>query len=195
MPAGLPHACARPWYADLAEAGSVSNDRPVAATLRELLLEMKEGFTLYAPILIRVQEGIRDANDSTIDRTMTMSKPLDWAEQYTREYANESYMVLGPNTLKAGLDSPVTIGRSRRCDVKIENDSVSKVHASIVFDRGSGEYYVIDENSRNGTCINGEPIAAGSKTSIWPGAYVSFGDAVFVFIDPPTLRKLSKLAL
>jgi pSer/pThr/pTyr-binding forkhead associated (FHA) protein len=156
---------------------------------------MREGFTLYAPILIRVEEGARDINESTTDRTQTMSKPLDWAEQYTREYATEAYVRLGPNTLTAGLVSPVTIGRSRRCDVKIENDSVSKVHASIVFDRSSGEYYVIDENSRNGTCINGEPIASGSKTSIWPGAYVSFGDAVFVFIDPPTLRKLSKLAV
>lgn len=173
----------------------MTTDHPSAATLRELLLEMKAGFTLYAPILIQVQSGSYEDADSTIDRTMTMSKPLDWAEQYTREYANESYLVLGPNSLKAGLDSPVTVGRSRRCDVKLDNDSVSKVHASIVFDRGSGEYYVVDENSRNGTCINGEPIKSGSKTSIWPGAYVSFGDAVFVFIDPPTLRKLSKLAV
>ncbi len=170
------------------------SDRPAASTLRELLLEMREGFTLYAPVLIKVRSDGAMA-DSTIDRTMTMSKPLDWAEQYTREYANESFIILGPNTLKAGLDAPVTIGRSRRCDVRIDNDSVSKVHASIVFDRGSGEYFVVDENSRNGTCINGEPIASGSKTSIWPGAYVSFGDAVFVFIDPPTLRKLSKLAV
>jgi hypothetical protein len=30
---------------------------------------------------------------------------------------------------------------------------------------------------------------------IWSGAYVSFGDALFVFIDPPTIRKLSALAV
>ena len=85
------------------------------------------------------------------------------------------------------------IGRSRRCDVRVENDSVSKVHASVVFDRSSGEYYIVDENSRNGTCINGEPLVPGVPAPIWSGAYVSYGDAVFVFIDPPTLRKLSKL--
>jgi pSer/pThr/pTyr-binding forkhead associated (FHA) protein len=166
----------------------------MSATLRELLEEMREGFTLYAPILIKVQEG-STALESTVDRTMTMNKPLDWAEQYTREYANETYVILGPNSLQSGIDQPVTVGRSRRCDVRIENDSVSKVHASIVFDRSSGDYYVVDENSRNGTCINGEPLPGGSRAPIWPGAYVSFGDAVFVFIDPPTLRKLSKLAI
>ena len=126
---------------------------------------------------------------------MTMNKRLSWADHYTHEYANEPYTVLGPNTLTAVLASPVTIGRSRRCDVRIENDSVSKVHASILFDRVAGEYYVVDENSRNGTCINGEALDSGGKKSIWSGAFVSFGDAVYVFIDPPTLRKLSKLAV
>ena len=35
--------------------------------------------------------------------------------------------------------------------------------------------------------------ASSVPAPIWSGAYVSYGDAVFVFIDPPTLRKLSKL--
>ena len=172
----------------------MQDEQPKSTTLRELLEELRGGFTLYAPILIKVQEGSRTF-ESTVDRTMTMNQPLDWAEQYTREYASETFMVLGPNSLQSRLDQAVTVGRSRRCDARVENDSVSKVHASIIFDRGSGEYYIVDENSRNGTCVNGEPIPAGTRAAIWPGAYVSFGDAVFVFIDPPTLRKLSKLAV
>ena len=127
-------------------------------------------------------------------RRLTLSAPLDWAEQYTREYANQAFTIVGPNSLRQGLDTPVTIGRSRKCDVRIENESVSKTHASIVFDRGSGGYFLCDENSRNGTCINSEALTPGMKTALWSGAYVSFGDAVFVFIDPPTLRKLSRLA-
>ncbi len=173
----------------------VDTDHPKATTLRELLLELRQGYTLHKPILIEVEPGANVAPEATIDRTMTLRKPLDWAEQYGREYAGHSFLVLGPNTLSAGLESPVTIGRSRRCDVRIENDSVSKVHGSVVFDRTSGEYYIVDESSRNGTCINGEPLAAGVPQAIWSGAYVSFGDAVFVFIDPPTLRKLSKIAV
>jgi hypothetical protein len=173
----------------------VESEQPTATTLRELLVELRGGYTLHKPILIEVEPGTRVQPDSTIDRTMTLRKPLDWAEQYGREYAGHSFKLLGPNTLSAGIETPVTIGRSRRCDVRIDNDSVSKVHASVVFDRSSGEYYLVDENSRNGTCINGEPLTPGVPAPVWSGAYVSYGDAVFVFIDPPTLRKLSKLAV
>jgi hypothetical protein len=173
----------------------MDSGQPKSSTLRELRVEMREGYALYAPILIRVRSEAADRMESTIDRTMTMSKPLDWAEQYTREYANEKFIMVGDNTLKGGLEQSVTIGRSRRCDVKIENDSVSKVHATIAFDRSNGDYFVVDEGSRNGTCINGEPVDANARMPLWPGAYVSFGDGVFVFIDPPTLRKLSKLAV
>jgi pSer/pThr/pTyr-binding forkhead associated (FHA) protein len=175
------------------------DEQPKATTLRELLLEMKAGYMLHKPILIEVTSGVLGARpiapDSTIDRTMTIRKPLDLSEQYSQEYAGHHFLVLGPNTLSAGVDAPVTIGRSRRCDVRVENDSVSKVHGSVVFDRATGEYYVIDENSRNGTSINGEPLTPGVPAAVWSGAYLSFGDAVFVFIDPQTLRKLSKLAV
>jgi FHA domain-containing protein len=171
------------------------DEQPKASTLRELLLEMKAGYTLHKPILIEVAPGSKVMPDATIDRTMTIRKPLDWAEQYGREYAGHHFIMLGPNTLSAGVDTPVTIGRSRRCDVRVENDSVSKVHGSVVYDRATGEYYIIDENSRNGTCINGESLTPGVPSAIWSGAYVSFGDAVFVFIDPPTLRKLAKIAV
>lgn len=171
-------------------------DLPKAHSLRELLLEIRGGFTLHKPILIELEQGEhRSGLEATIDRTMTLSQPMAWVEQYGRELANHSFVLLGPNTLAAGMDAPVTVGRSRRCDVRIENDSVSKVHASIVFDRGTGEYFLIDENSRNGTRINGESLTPGVPGAVWSGAHCAFGDALFVFLDPPTLRKLAKLAV
>lgn len=165
---------------------------PKSVTLRELLAELKAGFILHAPVLIRVQDSTGEQREVTVDRTMTAHAPLDWADHYTREYGNEPYIVAGPNTAAAALS--ITIGRSRTCDVKIENESVSKVHARLVSDANTGAFFIVDESSRNGTCINGQPLVAGVRMSIWSGAYVSFGDAVFVFIDPPTLRKLSRLA-
>ncbi len=171
------------------------DDRPKAKTLHELLLELKTGYHLHKPILIEIEPGTRNSPEVTIDRTMTLKQPLDWVEEYGKELANNTFILLGPNTLQAGLDAPVTIGRSRRCDVRVENDSVSKVHGSVVFDASAGEYFLIDENSRNGTRINGEPVTPGVPTAVWSGAHVSFGDAVFVFLDPPTLRKLAKLAV
>lgn len=163
-----------------------------AVTLRDLLVEIRNGFAIFSPVLIRVHADALDFEDSTIERTITTSTELDWGEEYTREYANEQFTFVSSNSLQGGLDQSVSIGRSRSCAVRVENESVSKSHASIVFDRGSGGYFVTDEGSRNGTCLNGELLQPHVRASLWSGAYLSFGDAVFVFIDPPTLRKLSR---
>ena len=116
----------------------MQTDRPHSATLRELLSELKTGFALHAPVLIRVQDGAGDARDNTIDRTMTLREPLDWADHYTREYGNEPYIVLGPNTLVTGTGAAVTIGRSRQCDVKIDNPYTGQGHADHVAKHASG---------------------------------------------------------
>ena len=172
----------------------MQTDRPKASTLRELLLELRGGFSLFEPILIEIEAGTAAMPDATVDRTVTSGKPFDWAAHYTREYAGHRYLVMSPADQVSGSEVEVSIGRSRSCDVRIDNDSVSKVHAHMIFDRHSGDYYLIDEHSRNGSCINGEPLEPGLRTPIWSGAYISFGDALYVFIDPPTLRKLSSLA-
>jgi hypothetical protein len=166
-------------------------DPPKAQTLRELLVELRGGFALYAPILIQVGDH-GEVPEHTQERTTSLAQPLDWGDHYTREYGHEPFILIGSNTLASG--DTITIGRSRSCNVKLDHESVSKVHAALVCDRATGEYFVVDESSRNGTFINGEPLTAGVRMPLWPGAYVSFGDAVFVFIDPPTLRKLSRLA-
>jgi hypothetical protein len=172
----------------------VQTDRPKASTLRELLLELRDGFALYEPILIEIESGNSAVPDVTVDHTVTSGKPFDWAQHYTKEYAGHRYLMVATTSQLSGSEVEVTIGRSRSCDVRIDNDSVSKLHARIIFDRSSGDYFLLDEHSRNGSCVNGEPVEPASRTPIWSGAYLSFGDALYVFIDPPTLRKLSSLA-
>lgn len=171
----------------------MDNPETQAVTLRDLLGEIRNGFAIFSPVLIRVHSDSLRRSDSTFERTITTNNELDWAEEYTREYANEPFLFVGSNSLRGGLDLSVSIGRSRSCGVRVENESVSKVHAQIILDRGSGGYFVVDEGSRNGTCVNGEAVTANVRSALWSGAYLSFGDALFVFIDPPTLRKLSRL--
>jgi len=171
------------------------DDLGEASTLHDLLQDIRKGRSLFSPVLVSVHPDSLQFEESTAEHTMTSSVDVDWATEYTREYANEEYIILGSNSLQEDLDKPVTIGRSRNCLVRVEVDSVSKNHASIALDRGSGTYFVTDTNSRNGTFINGEKIETCTKTALWPGAYLSFGDAVYVFIDPPTLRKLARLSI
>lgn len=176
-----------------ANEGEVPN-APRATTLLELLMELRQGYALYKPIIIELEpkRGSTTSYEGTAPKENISRQ--NWTEAYSREYGKHSFIVLGTNELSR-LVAYVTIGRSRRCDVRIDHDSVSKVHASIGFNRESGEFYVIDEHSRNGTQINGEPLKPGVPQPIWSGAYVSFGDAEFVFLDPPTLRRMATLAV
>jgi hypothetical protein len=171
------------------------DERPQARTLRELLLEMRAGYVLHRPVLVDVTPGARDGAEATLERTLTVQLPAGASsDDLSSELAACSFMLVGPNTLSAGIESPVTIGRSRKCDVRVDNDSVSKVHSSVVFDQGRSAYLLVDENSRNGTRLNGQQLSPGVAAPVYAGAQVAFGDAVFVFIDPPTLRKLARIA-
>jgi len=170
------------------------DERPQASTLRELLLEMRTGYVLHRPILVDVTPGAREGSEATLERTLTVQVTAEGGDDLSAELAGCSFVLVGPNTLSAGIETPVTIGRSRRCDVRVDNDSVSKVHGSVVYDQGRSAYMLVDENSRNGTRVNGQSLSPGVPTPVYAGAQVAFGDAVFVFIDPPTLRKLARLA-
>jgi pSer/pThr/pTyr-binding forkhead associated (FHA) protein len=77
--------------------------------------------------------------------------------------------------------------------VRIDNESCRKVHGSLSYDEARG-YLVVDEHSRNGTRVNGSRVTPGAAAALYAGAQVSLGDATYVFIDPPTLRKLARLA-
>jgi len=170
------------------------DERPRASTLHELLLELRHGYVLHRAILVDVTPASAEGADTTIDRTLTLSLPTRGDLGMTNELAACAFMLVGPNTLHGMAEAPMTIGRSRKCDVRVDNESVSKVHGSIGFDPDRGDYVVVDENSRNGTRVNGNSLEPGVPAAVYAGAQLSFGDAVFVFIDPPTLRKLARLA-
>ncbi len=57
--------------------------------------------------------------------------------------------------------SPITIGRHPECDVFIDDASVSRRHAEVVFE--NGHYYISDLNSRNGTYLNGQLVPRATK--------------------------------
>ncbi|MBO5559096.1 FHA domain-containing protein [Ruminococcus sp.] len=44
-------------------------------------------------------------------------------------------------------------------DIRIDSEIVSRIHGEFIFDDSDGSYYYIDNNSYNGTFINGEKLA------------------------------------
>lgn len=74
--------------------------------------------------------------------------------------------------LNIKLKKRMTMGRADNCDVPVpEDDSLSGTHCSFWVSNGS--IYIADENSTNGTYINGNPIM--KDTAIYPGCVLLIG--------------------
>ena len=75
--------------------------------------------------------------------------------------------------------SPVTLGRSSSCDIRIPRRSISGHHASLIWQ--ANNWYVRDEGSTNGTRLNGEPLEAGTDTRLSSGDQIRLVDVTLLF--------------
>jgi pSer/pThr/pTyr-binding forkhead associated (FHA) protein len=81
-----------------------------------------------------------------------------------------------PTLRLPGSDGPfLVLGRSRRCDVVVDDATVSREHAGLVL--YDGHWFVCDRGSTNGTRVNGRRI--WGTASVRPGDLVSFGETTF----------------
>ncbi|MGI9648064.1 MAG: FhaA domain-containing protein [Acidimicrobiia bacterium] len=69
------------------------------------------------------------------------------------------------------------VGRSRRADIMLGDDTVSRAHSLLWFD--SGGCWIQDLASSNGTSLNGQPVR--EATSLRDGDLVGFGQTRFSF--------------
>jgi hypothetical protein len=72
----------------------------------------------------------------------------------------------------------VLIGRSPSAAVKLDDPTVSRVHARI--ERRDASVFVEDLGSRNGTLVNGKPIAR--EALLVPGDRVRIGSTDIIFV-------------
>ncbi len=71
----------------------------------------------------------------------------------------------------------VTIGRSKECDVKLEDINVSRRHCQVR--RAEGGVYILEDlKSKNGTYVNGAPI---QHWNLSDGDLISVGDQKLVY--------------
>jgi serine phosphatase RsbU (regulator of sigma subunit) len=77
----------------------------------------------------------------------------------------------------------VTVGRARSCDVFLPDQWLSRQHAEIR--RKSGDYFVADLESKNGTLLNGERV--GEERRLRHGDVISLGEHQLTFstVDEP----------
>lgn len=75
------------------------------------------------------------------------------------------------------LLSGMTIGRSRDCDIFLEDLTVSRHHATIN-EIAQGQYEIVDNRSATGTFVNGQPI---TRYTLHEGDQLQIGNTILVF--------------
>ena len=90
----------------------------------------------------------------------------------------------------------LTIGRSKKADVRLSGDEVSRVHAAVKIH--GEDLYIIDFDSRNGISVNGKRIRRNSR--LHPGDHVIVGDTRLVVVSrhvnaktPSSLKRKSSV--
>jgi pSer/pThr/pTyr-binding forkhead associated (FHA) protein len=71
----------------------------------------------------------------------------------------------------------LTIGRSRECDIFLEDLTVSRLHATIK-ESAHGEYEIVDNRSATGTFVNGHPV---KRHRLQEGDIIQIGNTKFNF--------------
>lgn len=87
----------------------------------------------------------------------------------------------------------ITVGRTENNDIFFPDNSVSRFHAW--FQRSpSGEWQVVDAESRNGTFVAGERLPPRGSAGLKDGDELRFGDVRVTFLPPSALdAHLSRL--
>lgn len=74
----------------------------------------------------------------------------------------------------------VSLGRSPTCTVRVNNPSLSRVHAVLVREGSPARYRMIDRGSSNGSYVNGQ---RQSEALLRHGDQLMCGEFVFLFVD------------
>jgi sigma-B regulation protein RsbU (phosphoserine phosphatase) len=82
-----------------------------------------------------------------------------------------------PASFSVRADKPISIGRAATSDVCLAHEAVSRRHAMIV--PRSGEWFVVDHNSRVGTFLNGVKLEAAKPAALAPGDLLRVGPWTF----------------
>lgn len=76
---------------------------------------------------------------------------------------------------RAAFEGTLLVGRAESNDLRVDDPSVSKLHARVLLGR-DGVPLLVDAASTNGTYVDGVRLSAGREARMVPGHQVGFGD-------------------
>ena len=103
-------------------------------------------------------------------------------ERDRRTTSSASYMVIPIGVTSRTGSERLLVGCGENCDVQIGEVSVSREHAWIV--RESGEYFIEDNHSTGGICIDGKRLESSKAYRLETWSRLTLGSLELTFFDP-----------
>lgn len=77
----------------------------------------------------------------------------------------------------------VHIGRTARSDIQIPHHTISRLHCYFDRDDDSGQYFLTDNGSRNGTRVGERRLLPSQRVKVDVGTFITVGPIQLVFAD------------
>lgn len=134
--------------------------------------------TMQQQIMQQVMQGSMDGTTVLSDDGISVQQ-IQQMQPVNYHFASLTRQVTGEK-IELGKPSFVLGKNPEKSDYAVaDNTNISRVHAVITM--RNGRYYVMDQNSTNGTFINGRIIKAGHETEILPGDCLMLANEEFIF--------------
>ena len=151
-------------------------ERAVVNVLKNKAVTMQQ--TMQQQIMQQVMQGSMDGTTVLSDDGISVQQ-IQQMQPVNYHFASLTRQVTGEK-IELGKPSFVLGKNPEKSDYAVAgNTNISRVHAVIT--TRNGRYYVMDQNSTNGTFINGRIIKAGQETEILPGDCLMLANEEFIF--------------
>lgn len=151
-------------------------ERAVVNVLKNKAVTMQQ--TMQQQIMQQVMQGSMDGTTVLSDDGISVQQ-IQQMQPVNYHFASLTRQVTGEK-IELGKPSFVLGKNPEKSDYAVAgNTNISRVHAVIT--TRNGRYYVMDQNSTNGTFINGRIIKAGQETEILPGDCLMLSNEEFIF--------------
>lgn len=151
-------------------------ERAVVNVLKNKAVTMQQ--TMQQQIMQQAMQGSMDGTTVLSDDGISVQQ-IQQMQPVNYHFASLTRQVTGEK-IELGKPSFALGKNPEKSDYAVaDNTNISRVHAVIT--TRNGRYYVMDQNSTNGTFINGRIIKAGQETEILPGDCLMLANEEFIF--------------
>jgi FHA domain-containing protein len=138
-------------------------------------------------VLLPLEPWVFPNQDNTHDATVTT---LAGQAPLVRTTLGKQAPALSAWPLPIPALPTVEIGRTRQAGIRIDQPTISRIHAELVRIAGGG-LQIRDRGSYNGTMLNGRVVGSGEAAALADGDVVTLGETQLLY---GSLQHLAKIA-